>query len=66
MQLIIIILNHFYNDQEQLRPVCAVVPDTTVVTDALLLSEGFQHSLILAKKMSHVWNMLKSQVRVII
>ena len=50
------------NDQEQLRPVHAVVPNNTVLTEVLLLSEGFLHSVILAKKMSDLWNMLKSQV----
>ena len=54
-----------YDYQEQLRPVHAVVPNITVLTEVLLLSEGFLHSLILAKRMSHVWNMLKSQVSVI-
>lgn len=49
-------------DQEQLRPVHAVVPDTTVFVDVLLLSEGFLNSIVLAKKMSLLWDMLKSQV----
>ena len=49
-------------DQEQLRPVCAVIPDTTIIVDVLLLSEGFLHSVVLAKKMSLLWDMLKSQV----
>lgn len=40
----------------------AVAPNTTVLTKVLLLSEGFLHSVILAKKISYLWNMLKSQV----
>ena len=48
--------------QEQLRPVRVIVPDTVVLADVLLLSEGFLHSIALAKKMSLLWNMLKSQV----
>lgn len=43
---------------------CVVTPNTTIVVDVLLLSEGFLHSVILAKKMSHLWNMLNSRVSV--
>ena len=51
------------DDQEQLRPVCAVIPNTTVLADVLLLSEGFLYSVVLAKKMSLLWDMLKREVR---
>ena len=51
--------------QEQLRPVRAIVPDTMVLVDILLLSEGFVHSVVLAKKVSQLWNMLRSRVRML-
>ena len=54
----------FDDHQEQLRPVCAVALSTPILTEVLLLSEGFLYSVILAKKISYLWNMLKSQVSI--